>query len=218
MRRAVFTVIAFVGSCGPQPTPCDQACQQHQAYEAERQELEYRHQRRRREIDEQTYEAQRQLERSRAALAEARAEQAVAESEALGKLNEARTRVGLPPISTWSNEPGGLTPDGALLLFGGKSHKTYLGCLCDNLEPDSVMSSTGQFGPNGFHTESIWNKFGDYGSSFSDTSPCNRFGSYPPVIVWKDGRFFGYLTLDRFRDKAITDENVLKWLEGVCNR
>jgi hypothetical protein len=76
-----------------------------------------------------------------------------------------------------------------LMLFGGRDHKTYLGCLnCSKFDTDSVAN---EFGPHGsaFETDSIFNRFGDFGSPYSDYSPCNRFASDPPVIVDPRGNF-----------------------------
>jgi hypothetical protein len=188
------------------------------ALERERSNTHRRHVERSDELADQEREARRYLEESRRQLQEARAEQTRSESAALQKVNEARARVGLPAISEWSSEHGGMTPDGALLLFGGKSHKTFLGCFCDATEPDSILNSTGPFGPSGHRYESIWNRHSDYGSSYGDFSPCSTFAKTPPVVVSKAGQFFGYLTVDAFRDKAITDPAVVEWLKSVCDR
>ncbi len=206
-----------IAGCASGPPPCDSVCRQEMARERQ----QSRHQQHGDEDESDVDEEERARERLAAArnrLAAARASQADAEAEALQQVNAARSRVGLPAITHWTLEPGGMAPDGALLLFGGKSHKTYLGCLCDPVEPESVMSSTGEFGPNGFKYESIWNRYGDFGSTFGDFSPCSQFANTPPVVVSKEGQFFGYLTIDQFRDKAITDPKVIEWLKGVCDR
>lgn len=214
----IAVVAAATASCAPPKPACDAACAEEQAQEAERRQLQEARDRERERFVAQAQAQQQELKRSSQELAKARAQAAVAEASALRQLNEARATIGLPPLSHWSNEPGGLTPDGALLLFGGRDHKTYLGCLCDAEELDSVTSQSGQYGPNGYRMESIWAQFGDYGSSYGAYSPCNRFADHPPVVVSKDGAFYGYLTIDRFGDKAVTVQAVLDWLEKVCNR
>ena len=76
----------------------------------------------------------------------------------------------------------------ALLLFGGDGHKTFLGCLnCGRFDSGSVC-----------------NKFGNYGSKFSNYSPWNRFASEPPAIVDASGNFYGYLTANRYNPKRTT--------------
>lgn len=214
----MIVAAAATGGCPPPKPACDATCAEQQAQEAEQQQLQEAQARQREQAAAQAQAVEWEVERSRRELAEAQAQAARAEVPALQQLNEARATVGLPPLSHLSSEPGGLTPDGALLLFGGRDHKTYLGCLCDAAEPDSVISQTGQFGPNGYRMESIWAQFGDYGSSYGSFSPCNRFADHPPVVVSKEGAFYGYLTIDRFKDKAITAQAVLSWLETVCNR
>jgi len=215
---AGLVISPFLAACPPPKPACDELCQRQQSTQAEIEQLEAEHQERRRELDEQTEQARLEYERQKLRLAEAQREREQTEAAALAHVNEARAKIGLPPISHWSNDQGGLEPDGALLIFGGRDHKTFLGCLCDEIEPDSVANSTGQFGPNGVGLESIWSKYGDYGSSYSDYSACNQFANHPPVVVSKDGRFYGYLTINRYKDKAITVEAVLDWLEKkVCN-
>jgi hypothetical protein len=103
-----------------------------------------------------------------------------------------------------------------LLLFGGRDHKKFLGCLCNEFDTDSVFNEFGRYGSE-FQSDSIFNSFGDYGSSFSDLSPCNSFANYPPVVVTGDGNFAGYLTVNEFKAGAITDEKVMSWLkQKVC--
>jgi hypothetical protein len=214
----ILAVAATAGCAPPKPASCDATCAEQEAEEMERQQLQEAQARERERSTAQAQAMAQELERSSRELAEAQAQAARAEASALQQLNEARATVGLPPLSHWSSGPGGLTPNGALLLFGGRDHKTYLGCLCDATEPDSVMSQSGQFGPNGYRMESIWSQIGDYGSSYGAFSPCNRFADHPPVVVSKEGAFYGYLTIDRFKDKAVTAQAVLSWLETVCNR
>ena len=89
----------------------------------------------------------------------------------------------------------------ALLLFGGKNHKTFLGCLnCGKYDSGSICNKYGDQGSK-YATDSIWNKYGDFGSKYSDQSPWNKYASDPPVIVDKDGEFYGYLTANKLHPK-----------------
>ena len=82
----------------------------------------------------------------------------------------------------------------ALLLFGGRDHKTYLGCLnCGSIDPASVCNAVGIYG-SVVSSTSIWNVVGEYGSIVSDTSPWSIVATHPPAIVDKDGSFYGYFT------------------------
>ncbi len=87
-----------------------------------------------------------------------------------------------------------------LLFGGGRSHDTFLGCLnCDRFDSTSVCNEYGQFG-NVFRPTSIWNPYGP-NSMYSQTSPWNQFAIYPPVIVDRDGNFYGYFTANTQHDK-----------------
>jgi len=55
------------------------------------------------------------------------------------------------------------------------------------------------------HSEptSIWNEYGNYGGEYSNLSPFNSYSNTPPVIVDKDGNFYGYLTTNVYKkDRA----------------
>jgi hypothetical protein len=94
--------------------------------------------------------------------------------------------------------PGALAQTPALLLFGDANHKTFLGCLnCSQFDSGSVCN---QFGQNGseFSSYSIWNQFNNFGSQFSSYSPWNQFSNSGPIIVDKDGNFYGRLTANKF--------------------
>ena len=43
--------------------------------------------------------------------------------------------------------------------------------------------------------------YGTYGSSYNSDSPWNAYGSNPPVVVDKSGNFYGYFTVNRYKDK-----------------
>jgi len=100
-----------------------------------------------------------------------------------------------------------------LLLFGGRGHDVFLGCLnCGEFDSASVWNEFGTHGST-FSDVSIWNKFGTYGSEFSDESPWNRFGQNPPVIVDRSGGFYGYFTANRFFPKRTTIPAFVRLLD-----
>jgi hypothetical protein len=101
----------------------------------------------------------------------------------------------------------------ALLLFGGQDHKDFLGCLnCVNTSQASVCNQMGKYG-SAFNTNSIWNSFGKYGSSFSEYSPWNSFADKAPIIVDKDGKSYGYFSVNAFH----CDRTRIKWLVAVLD-
>ena len=104
-----------------------------------------------------------------------------------------------------------------IMIFGDSNHDVYLGCLnCSEVAADSVHSELGKYGSD-LSSTSIFNNLGKYGSVLSQYSPCNVLASNPPVAVDEDGEFYGYLTLNELKPKAITDTNTISWLKyKVC--
>lgn len=91
-----------------------------------------------------------------------------------------------------------------LLIFGGANHKDFLGCLnCDQSDSSSIWNSFGEYG-NPYSSRSIWNSYGTYGGQYGTYSPWNRYSSYPPVVVDRQGNFYGYLTTNEYKDKRAT--------------
>lgn len=83
-----------------------------------------------------------------------------------------------------------------LLLYGGKNNETFLGCLnCPSYDTKSVWCSYGDYGST-YGTKSIWTTYGDFGSTYSSNSPWTTYADKPPVVVDKDGNFYGYLTVN----------------------
>lgn len=108
-------------------------------------------------------------------------------------------------------------PSTKLMIFGGKGHDVYLGCInCADTATDSVRNTYGSYG-NSYSTTSIFNKYGDYGSSYSDFSPCNPYANNPPVIVDSSGNFYGYLTVNRYHEKVVNNSEIIAWLTAVCS-
>jgi hypothetical protein len=101
----------------------------------------------------------------------------------------------------------------ALLVFGGQDHKDFLGCLnCVDSSPASVCNDLGKYGSS-FKSNSIWNSFGTYGSSFSEYSPWNSFTDKAPIIVDRDGKSYGYFSVNCFHH----DRTRIKWLVAVLD-
>ncbi len=105
-----------------------------------------------------------------------------------------------------------------LMIFGGKAHDVYLGCLCDPTVSDSVLNEFGKFGKNGFNPGgSLWSPLSEFRRAIGDTSACSTFATDPPAVVQQDGTFIGRLTLNTSRRDAISEKTVLQWLDrDVC--
>ena len=97
----------------------------------------------------------------------------------------------------------------ALHLYGGKNHDVYLGCLnCDNYETNSIWNTYGTFGSK-YNTNSIWNSYGTYGSKYNSFSPWNQYSTDPPVVVDKDGNFYGYFSVNKYTNKRLESNLAL---------
>lgn len=124
--------------------------------------------------------------------------------------------------ATWQGVADGLATSAPvnrttkLMLFGGPGHDTYLGCInCNEYSTDSVFN---EYGPHGsrYSANSILNPYSQFGSRYSTFGACNTYASDPPVIVDRDGRFYGRLTLNQYHRQATRDGRLLAWLAGVC--
>jgi hypothetical protein len=101
----------------------------------------------------------------------------------------------------------------ALLLFGGKDHKTFLGCLnCVNTSKLSVCNEVGEYGSS-VNSDSIWNDVGDYGSAVSEYSPWNSVTDKAPIIVDRDGKSYGYFSVNAVHH----DRTRIRWLVAVLD-
>lgn len=93
------------------------------------------------------------------------------------------------------------SPTVKLMLFGGKDHKVYLGCLnCGPSAYDSIFNTNGPYGrcPGPFD-DNLYCRgpFKEFGSSgpFHDASACGTNASDPPVIVDDAGRYYGRFSI-----------------------
>jgi hypothetical protein len=101
-----------------------------------------------------------------------------------------------------------------LLLFGGRDHDKFLGCLnCSRYDAASIWNPYGQHGSI-YNTDSIWNRYGTWGSPYSSNSPWNRYSSSAPVIVDRDGRFYGHFSSNQHHPKRTT----IEWVVWVLDR
>lgn len=107
------------------------------------------------------------------------------------------------------------SPAAELLLFGGKSHNIFIGCLnCSKHDSGSVCNKYGDQGSK-YNEKSIWNNYGDYGSRYSDASPWNKYASNPPAIVDSEGGFYGYFTSNKNYDKRTQIKVLLEITDNV---
>lgn len=113
----------------------------------------------------------------------------------------------------------GMVSSPKLMIFGGRSHKTYLGCLnCYESARDSVFNEYGPYG-NPYSGASIWNLYSQFGSAYSVYGACNPYATDPPVIVDEQGNFYGRLTVNKYHSQIRVGETFYTWLSTVvCER
>lgn len=88
-----------------------------------------------------------------------------------------------------------------LHIYGGNNHDVYLGCLnCNKYDKNSIWNAYGTYGSK-YNSNSIWNAYGTYGSKYNSASPWSSYSNDPPVIVDKDGGFYGYFTTNKYKSK-----------------
>ena len=99
---------------------------------------------------------------------------------------------------------GGLAIAQELLLFGGRGHDEFLGCLnCSRYDSGSICNEYGK--GSKYDSKSIFNEYGTFGSKYSSSSPWNKYssGNSVPVLVDRGGSFYGYFTINKYRGDAV---------------
>ena len=92
-----------------------------------------------------------------------------------------------------------------LLIFGGYNHDVFLGCLtCSEYNSDSICNNYGTYG-NKYSDKGMFNEFAVFGNEYSSMSPWNRYSvsDEVPVLVDRDGDFYGYFTINEYKYNAV---------------
>jgi hypothetical protein len=99
-----------------------------------------------------------------------------------------------------------------LLLFGGSNHDEFLGCLvCNEYSAESVCNEYGKYGNE--YGSNMWNEYSSpYGNEYSSSSPWNEYSSSNsvPVLVDRQGNFYGFFTINEYRSNAVDFAGQLK--------
>lgn len=89
-----------------------------------------------------------------------------------------------------------------LFIYGGENHDVYLGKFnAGPYDSESIWNKYGKYGSK-YRSESIWNAYGTYGSKYNRLSPWNEFSSNPPVLVDAYGKIYGYFTANQYKNGA----------------
>jgi len=104
-----------------------------------------------------------------------------------------------------------------LVLFGGIGHEEFLGCLtCNEYDSESVCNGYGTYG-NEYSSSGVWNEYSGFGNEYSSESPWNEYSSSNsvPVLVDRDGNYYGYFTINEYRGDAFEFAGEMKkWFEA----
>lgn len=91
--------------------------------------------------------------------------------------------------------------DVKIMIFGGKGHDVYLGCLnCPETAPDSIFNPNGKFGrcssiyDDNLFCRGLYSEYGGKGL-YKDQSACGSNAGDPPVIVDENGGYYGRFSL-----------------------
>lgn len=77
-----------------------------------------------------------------------------------------------------------------------------------------MFNNYGDYGSR-YSSTSMWNRYGDYGSRYSDVSACSTLASDPPIVVDRDGRDYGRVTLNTLQPST----PALRMLaQSICSR
>ena len=79
--------------------------------------------------------------------------------------------------------------DGAVII---SNDGTYLGKIVNKYESNSIFNKYGEYG-NKFNSDSIWNNYGTNGNEYNPNSWRNSYSSTPPAIM-KNSSIIGYLS------------------------
>jgi len=78
------------------------------------------------------------------------------------------------------------------------SDGTFLGTLNENeYDTNSIYNKYGKYGSH-YNTTCIFNKYSNYGSDYSDKSPFNQYANNAPGLFDRQGNFYGTLSINRY--------------------
>ena len=86
-------------------------------------------------------------------------------------------------LALWAaSSPTAAGADGLWRIYASDGRYTYLGEASNNAyATDSICNRYGEYGSR-YATSSIRNPYGNFGSAYSSYSPYNRYTSTPPIL------------------------------------
>ena len=84
-----------------------------------------------------------------------------------------------------------------LYIYGGARCEVYLGKLnASKFDSESIWNKFGEYGSK-YKSNSIWNRFGTFGSEYDSYSPFNKYSTTPPILYDRYGKSYGYFTANK---------------------
>ena len=94
---------------------------------------------------------------------------------------------------------------------------SFLGRLNPNRwDEESIFNRFGIYGSN-YSPSSIFNRFSTYGNQFNSLSPYNRFSANPPKLYVK-GKFVAFLTKSQTKHPCVDPDDLLSWAKQHVSR
>ena len=101
------------------------------------------------------------------------------------------------------------------MIVSDDNDYTFLGKLTTNIyDSDSIYNKYGTYGSK-YSTKSIWNDYSNYGGEYSSYSPFNSYSLNPPYIVDEDFNVLGRLTVNKYIEGAIHPNELYFILEEL---
>lgn len=106
-----------------------------------------------------------------------------------------------------------------ILIFGGSGHRDFLGCLnCGETDSSSVWNDISKYGWQ--NDIGVWNDISPYGNSFGPQSACNDIANDPPVLVDRQGNFYGRLSINELVTGSVCglqgNEQICRAVKVMC--
>jgi hypothetical protein len=87
---------------------------------------------------------------------------------------------------------------------------TFLGEITFNsYDSNSISNKYGNYG-SPYSQTSIFNEYGKYGSPYGQNSPFNEYSNIPPKIM-KNNQFLGYLSVNEYLPNIINTMDFINW-------
>jgi hypothetical protein len=130
------------------------------------------------------------------------------DAQGVPRAEPSRVEATIAPTSTQlRSEFGALDGKARIIADDG----TYLGLVSSNrFDSDSIINRFGDYGSR-YSRTSIFNGVGRYGGTLSSTSPWNKMASRPPKVFVGE-RFVGYLSANKFKTTRIDPHALLAYL------